>query len=680
MTTVSKVLKRQDSGLKLGPGPSGETSINLRQDFLPLLANDLKKGSQQDITFKIYRQDFIDSVEQIKSHLPLYKTTSQSSEQLGADSATALEQSLRKEIDDFFDGADEKDYSCSILCRSDSRAYLNNLKSGGFSIRDFLVENHSEIVFEKVADQVHLHVKFNEENNNTTMDIKYTEKLIVSHAQLRTFALKCITHFSSQPDWDKIENYIANVDAIAEPNPIKVSKPDLFSLVGMFRCCSIDGIVKYNTPRKRWYTEPFTIAGKTVFLSTEWYPGPKDDGTAYDLMIPDLVAFIQDCYGEQYFYKLNNGIHELWKRVPVEENDVIEFDIARIIETIKSSGLVYSDELVSRYVISLLTKPFTILSGLAGSGKTQLAIALAKAICEDVQKQVRIVPVGADWTNREPLLGYPNALESGKYVRPESGVLQLIQDANEDQTHPYFLILDEMNLSYVERYFADFLSSLESHSPILLWDKKADGVPMDISLPRNLFIVGTINVDETTYMFSPKVLDRANVIEFKIDVSEMEGYLNAAPIVDLDKIEGAIADIAPEFVNVAMSPVDADFEGTNALLIGFFKTLKSVNAEFGYRSASEIGRFIALAHNKGNLSIDNAIDAAIVQKLLPKLHGSRKKLVPVLSALWDMCEPGIGIAFAESVPTTVKYPLTADKIFRMYRGAVDNGFTSFAEA
>ena len=101
MTTVSKVLKRQDSGLKLGPGPSGETSINLRQDFLPLLADDLKKGSQQDITFKIYRQDFIDSVEQIKSHLPLYKTTSQSSEQLGTDSAIALEQSLRKEIDDF---------------------------------------------------------------------------------------------------------------------------------------------------------------------------------------------------------------------------------------------------------------------------------------------------------------------------------------------------------------------------------------------------------------------------------------------------------------------------------------------------------------------------------------------------------------------------------------------------
>lgn len=666
--------------MKLGPKRSGETSINLPQDFLPLLANNLQKGTQQSISFRIFRQDFVDSVEQIIAHLPLYETTSKSSKQLGADSAPSLELSLRKEIDDFFDGEEEKDYLCVILYRTDSRVYLNNLKYNGFNIRDFLVENHSEVVFEKVSDQIHLHIKFNENNNDSDMAIKYTETLIAHHQKYRVFALLCISYFSSQPDWEKIENYISDVNAITEPNPIKVSKTGLFSLSGMFRCCSIDDISQYNTPRKRWFTEPFTIAGKTVFLSTEWYLDRKEDGTANELMISDLVSFIKDCFGEEYIFKKNNNELELWKRVPDEESGVVEFDIVRVIDTIKNSGLVYSNELVSRYVISLMTKPFTILSGLAGSGKTQLAIAFAKAICEDFQKQVRIVPVGADWTNREPLLGYPNALESGKYVHPESRVLRLIQDALEDDVHPYFLILDEMNLSYVERYFADFLSSLESHSPILLWDKESDGVPMSISLPRNLFIIGTINVDETTYMFSPKVLDRANVIEFKIDEAEMEGYLDAAPIVDLSKIEGAIADMAPEFVNVAKTPVEAEFEDTKALLLSFFKSLKSVNAEFGYRSASEIGRFIILANKNGNLPIEKAVDAAIVQKLLPKLHGSRKKLVPVLSKLWNMCEPGTKIEEANSVPKQVKYPLTADKLLRMYRGAIDNGFTSFAEA
>ena len=354
--------------------------------------------------------------------------------------------------------------------------------------------------------------------------------------------------------------------------------------------------------------------------------------------------------------------------------------ITRTIDTIRQSGLIYSDQFITRFVISLLTKPFVILSGLSGSGKTQLAIAFAKAICSDVNKQVCIVPVGADWTNREPLLGYPNALENDKYVRPESGVLQLIQNAIEDTLNPYFLILDEMNLSYVERYFADFLSSLESHSPIPLWHTDADGVPAHISLPPNLFIVGTINVDETTYMFSPKVLDRANVIEFKIDESEMDDFLRAAPVVNINQIEGSIDYMASDFVTVAKTPVETDFEETNSLLLDIFKALKSVNAEFGYRSASEIGRFIALAQEIGYLPLEEAVDAAIVQKLLPKLHGSRKKLLPVLTVLWGMCDTGNNIEQAEGIPDQTKYPLTADKLLRMYRGAIDNGFTSFAEA
>lgn len=368
-----------------------------------------------------------------------------------------------------------------------------------------------------------------------------------------------------------------------------------------------------------------------------------------------------------------------------------EFSIKAIIDYIKETGLVYSESLIKRFAFSLLTKPFVILSGLAGSGKTQLALAFASALVEDREKQMCVVSVGADWTNREPLLGFPNALQPDQYVKPESGVLDLLIEANrkENAEKPFFLILDEMNMSYVERYFADFLSAMESHEPISLWKGMVEAeainyVPQKVELPKNLFIIGTINVDETTYMFSPKVLDRANVIEFKIASEEMAGFLTEMQKINRDCINGRAVGMAKRFVEEAAQMELAKDEEAVMVLQKFFDELKGVNAEFGYRSAMEIFRFICQA--KGNddttikMTTDEILDAAIMQKLLPKLHGSRKKLVPILANLWDLCDAGIGIELAESVPPQTKYPLTADKLLRMYRGAIDNGFTSFAEA
>ena len=368
---------------------------------------------------------------------------------------------------------------------------------------------------------------------------------------------------------------------------------------------------------------------------------------------------------------------------PTQQHTTMNPLITRTINAIKQSGLLYSDQFISRFVVSLMTKPFVILSGLAGSGKTQLAIAFAKAMSADVDNQVCIVPVGADWTNREPLLGYPNSLKDNAYVFPESGALQLLLRAEQDRENPYFLILDEMNLSYVERYFADFLSALESHDKIPLWDGESETLPHKVELPRNLYIIGTINVDETTYMFSPKVLDRASVIEFKISPDEMTAFLEEHPNPQISRIQSSLSEDAPVFVRLSSSIVESDMASSKGILIDSFKQLKLVNAEFGYRSASEIGRFIALSKSLAGMTDDEAIDAAIVQKLLPKLHGSRKKLEPVLKALWSMCGTGNELDMnlnAESIPESTKYKLTADKILRMYKGAVNNSFTSFAEA
>lgn len=386
-------------------------------------------------------------------------------------------------------------------------------------------------------------------------------------------------------------------------------------------------------------------------------------------------------------YKIDSGVLKPTNYITITNQS--PFSSSTLIEKIKSTGLIYSDDLVKRFAYALMTKPFVILSGLAGSGKTQLALAFAECMSEDVERQVRVVSVGADWTNREPLLGYPNALKSNEYVMPECGALDMLIEAHENPSKPYFLILDEMNLSVVERYFADFLSAMESKRPIALWKGAADGksesrVPNEIMLPKNLYIIGTINVDETTYMFSPKVLDRAHVIEFKIAADEMASFLEADKMVNRHACRGACAGMAEDFLaRTNTCAVGADTSSVQDTLNGFFKELKSVNAEFGYRTASEIYRYI---NNVGDeLGEHGAIDTAILQKLLPKLHGSRKKLSPVLNALWKLCFAENSSISIESVKEFAEiegiiYKHTAEKIFRMYKAVVDNGFTSFAEA
>ena len=439
----------------------------------------------------------------------------------------------------------------------------------------------------------------------------------------------------------------------------------------------------------RWITEKtFLINGKEYYISNQWVGHETEEKK--NLRINDFamaiyqnskqkffVDFVKKANSKMYSSQLimvNNAKGENKESLP---ND--SFMINQVIAAILSTGLIYSPTLIKRLAYSLMAKPFVILSGLAGSGKTQLALAFAKCLSENIEEQVCTVSIGADWTNREPLLGYPNALNKDEYVKPESGVLQLLMRANEDPDKPYFLILDEMNLSVVERYFADFLSAMESGEPIKLWDNEAGNVPKEIELPKNVFIIGTINVDETTYMFSPKVLDRANVIEFKIAANEMEDYLGKKVNINLEKAYSACADMAVDFVTKAKSQVEKD-EKNKDVLLSFFKELKEVNAEFGYRTVNEISRYLHFAD--GDLEDDSAIDTAILQKLLPKLHGSRKKLVPVLTSLWQLClNDGVTKEIdTEFNATDFKYPESAEKIQRMYHAVVDNGFTSFAEA
>lgn len=376
-----------------------------------------------------------------------------------------------------------------------------------------------------------------------------------------------------------------------------------------------------------------------------------------------------------------------WEQNHLKKNTLNSknFDVNIFFNSLNKANIKIHSTLPYRFISALQTKPFVILTGLSGSGKTKLAEAFSLWISE-TPDQCQIVSVGADWTNREPLLGFPNALIPGEYVKPDTGVLDILLRASKDETKPYFLILDEMNMSHVERYFADFLSAMEStegeitlHPNGESWDDC--NVPSTLKLPENLFIIGTVNIDETTYMFSPKVLDRANVIEFRVSFNEMEEYLNNSQALDMELLKSQGASMGNSFLEGANISVASSMNLTDKLL-PFFKELQEVGSEFGYRTASEISRFIAIctAMAEDEMSGDQVMDAAIMQKLLPKLHGSRNKIEKALIILGKLCIQDSTNDPFHPKTTDIKYPLSHEKLKRMHTRVIHDGFTSFAEA
>lgn len=431
--------------------------------------------------------------------------------------------------------------------------------------------------------------------------------------------------------------------------------------------------------KENFNTEPARYGDSHVYSSYK-----VDDLPDSKIINDDLIKIIH-----KYKSLFNNKISSKKKY------NNVEFDNSIFQEAVNDSGLIFSDLLIKRFIASLWTKPFIICSGLSGSGKTKLAQAFAMWICQD-KSQYEIVPVGADWTNREPLLGYPNALNNTEYVTPESGVLQLILRAKQNESLPFFLILDEMNLSHVERYFADFLSTMESGEEIALHDIENGNIdiPKKLKIPKNLFIIGTVNIDETTYMFSPKVLDRANTIEFRLTEKNIEDFINSNNPLDLSKLEFKGAAMGVDFARIASETREDGLNDYKTKILEFFGELKKSGAEFGYRTTAEMGQLIAYLAELGIK--DNALlDVAIMQKLLPKLHGSRTKLSKTLITLGGFClKDSKDIKENYFTPFTnnnlseeylnqdenVLYKLSFEKICRMYKNAVENGFASYAEA
>ena len=260
----------------------------------------------------------------------------------------------------------------------------------------------------------------------------------------------------------------------------------------------------------------------------------------------------------------------------------------------------------------------------------------------------KIVPVGANWTENRHVLGFYNVITGEYHETPSYSLIKL---AKNDIDSPYFLILDEMNLSHVERYFADFLSAIESSQPIPLYSNDDENYELDI--PDNLLIVGTVNVDETTYMFSPKVLDRANTIEFptmsakeymnsdfkEFDFKNINYLMN--PLEELDVRNMNVHNLKDIFMFINCSRGNL-WDVLSIELDLFQSILKKINFDFGFRVINEILRFMFVSWRyegspKNWENWERYFDTQVKQKVLPKLHGSQKAIGQTINELFNAC-------------------------------------------
>ena len=383
------------------------------------------------------------------------------------------------------------------------------------------------------------------------------------------------------------------------------------------------------------------------------------------------------------------------------------------------------DTAYTPYLTALRTKPFMLLAGISGTGKSRIVREMAKACWKEGDeeygknnpKNFCMLQVKPNWHDSTELMGYVTRI-SGKPEYVAGDFIKFIAKAWYNEDTPFFLCLDEMNLAPVEQYFAEYLSVIESRKmkldgmiatdPILKasYHRKDDGtkepdewfvklvdnllvecpneklfavrkqfLEEGIAIPQNLFVVGTVNMDETTFSFSRKVLDRAMTIEMnEVDLSA--GLKDSGN--DIGYIGNSIIGDAAEGCDV--------YEDNRELCDQVLKYLVQVNAilegtpfKIAYRTRNE---FLMYAVNRKKLDeksqLWQSLDEMTSMKILSRVEGDEERTKKVLDGLKALVEERIKAlipAAEEGKPTTKS--ISATKIDEMLAKLKVTGFTSY---
>ena len=380
-----------------------------------------------------------------------------------------------------------------------------------------------------------------------------------------------------------------------------------------------------------------------------------------------------------------------------EEEVQTEEQLAKIAAFIRAKGFVYDDNLLKNFYLSLKAKPFVLLAGTSGTGKTRLVRLFAEAIGAYGSGRYKQIAVKPDWSDSTDLFGHVNL--DNKFV--PGAIIEFIKKASEDPDKlPYLLCLDEMNLARVEYYFSDFLSIMETRD----WDEEeivtdnlvpkicysgdgdAENLYSSLMIPENLYIVGTVNMDETTFPFSKKVLDRANTIEF----SDVDFSLpDEISIEEANAVEVNNYFLRSDYLKLRTDCTDhwEVVKNINDKISEFNSVLEKSDTHFGYRMRDEIVFYMLYNEELGLLSEKEAFDNQIMQKILPRIQGSTESTADILRDLFKICAGSFtgknGQTDGRKMETYIAdkgpmdYPKSAEKICKMLRRYEDDDFTSF---
>ncbi|WP_289293193.1 McrB family protein [Romboutsia ilealis] len=384
---------------------------------------------------------------------------------------------------------------------------------------------------------------------------------------------------------------------------------------------------------------------------------------------------------ENRYFKRSNSIKEDDNKYIEQKEEIIPVDIINKVENyIKNQGYNYTYNQLSNLYLSLKTKPFTILAGISGTGKSKIIRLLADAI----QADYTLISVRPDWNDATDLIGYKNL--DHKFIKGQ--LTKAILKAQQNKNKPHLICLDEMNLARVEYYLSDYLSIIESRKKVgqnIITDNivqyQENNEIIKLHIPDNIYIIGTVNMDDTTFQFSRKVLDRANTIEFSdVDLDNLFFEVN-------EKVESL--NVSNDFLKTTyLKTMDIELEyreyskEVNKKIIEINEILKKSQKQFAYRVRDEI-LFYLVENKKANLlDEDTAFDYQIMQKILPAISGSEESIYQVLIDLLNfVCETNTIDSIEEATnylkETKVRYENSANKIIYMLKGYQNDGYVSY---